>query len=121
MYDLVKELCSLMISDLISEKLLERRISFHRSPHTCGKLLQFGSKLSLDERARDRHKFYADAKRNSDEPFELGDLVWVTTHALSNAPKGNTAKFYPKRDGPYRILRKVSPGSFEITTIEESK
>lgn len=36
----------------------------------------------------------------------------MKTHVLSNASKGITSKFTPKRDGPYVISKKVSPTSY---------
>lgn len=44
--------------------------------------------------------------------LEEGDLVLMKSHVLSNASKGITSKFTPKRDGPYVISKKVSPTSY---------
>lgn len=38
----------------------------------------------------------------------------VKTRMLSNAPQGITSKFTPKRDGPYRIAKRISPVSYQI-------
>nr|XP_042902682.1 uncharacterized protein LOC122270203 [Parasteatoda tepidariorum] len=63
------------------------------------------------EKSQDRHKTYFDSKRPT---YAVGSKVWVTLHPLSNAKKGITAKFVPKRDGPYLIIRKKSPTSYEL-------
>ena len=63
---------------------------------------------------RDRGKQYADKKFSAAPTFEPGDRVLVDTHVLSNATKGIAAKLAPRRDGPYVILRQVSPTSYEI-------
>ncbi|KAH9631226.1 hypothetical protein HF086_013273 [Spodoptera exigua] len=36
----------------------------------------------------------------------------MRTHTLSNAAKGVTSKFNPKRDGPYVVSKKVSPTTY---------
>ncbi|XP_060533725.1 uncharacterized protein K02A2.6-like [Cylas formicarius] len=73
------------------------------------------------EKHQDRHKQYADSRRSNPPTFQLKDRVWVKTHALSNAAKGVTAKFYPKRDGPYEIIRVVSPTSYEVASPDDLK
>lgn len=48
--------------------------------------------------------------------MEVGTHVLVNTHILSQASKGVTAKFVPKRDGPYVITRKVGSTSYEVAS-----
>lgn len=69
------------------------------------------------ERSQDQRKRYADRSRR-DDSFAIGDLVLVTSFALSQAKSGFTSKFAPKRDGPYKISRKISPVSYEIVHQE---
>ncbi|XP_026745532.1 uncharacterized protein LOC113506895 [Trichoplusia ni] len=57
------------------------------------------------ERRQDLRKEYADSSRRPAPTFQVGDQVLLTTHSLSNAPKGLTRKFMPQRDGPYAIQR----------------
>lgn len=64
------------------------------------------------ERHQDSRKAYADQGRSSPEEYLEGDLVLMKTHVLSNAAKGVTSKFNPKRDGPYVISRKMSPTTY---------
>lgn len=66
---------------------------------------------------QDIRKSYADSKRKPATPFCEGDLVLVKTHALSNAARGVTSKFVPKRDGSYKILKKKSDVSCEVTNV----
>lgn len=75
---------------------------------------------SLHEFKQDRQKAYADLRNRQVPPFAIGDRVWVSTHTLSSAEKGVTSKFHPKRDGPYQIIRVVSPVSFEVANLTES-
>ncbi|KAJ8968750.1 hypothetical protein NQ317_012698 [Molorchus minor] len=75
---------------------------------------------SINERQQDRQKVYEDAHKREVAPFAVGDRVWVNTHTLSSADKGITTKFHPKRDGPYEILRVVSPVSFQVCNPTES-
>ncbi|GFV55618.1 hypothetical protein TNCV_1821051 [Trichonephila clavipes] len=45
---------------------------------------------------------------------EVRDKVWVTLQPLSNAAHKKTAKFMPKRDGPYIIVTQCSPTTYEV-------
>lgn len=67
-----------------------------------------------NEKSQQTNQQYIDTKRSKDFDFKIGDLVWVKTHLPSKASKRFTAKFAPKRDGPYTILRKHGPASYEI-------
>ncbi|CAK9811642.1 Activity-regulated cytoskeleton associated protein 1 [Anthophora quadrimaculata] len=87
-------------------------------PEITPKLRQLAETLqrareTLDH-AQERQKEHADRKRRPDPGYQPGDLIWVNTHLLSNAEKGITSKFIPKRDGPYIILRKVGATSYEV-------
>lgn len=70
------------------------------------------------EHQQDLSKAVKDKTRNEAELYEPGDLVLLRTHTLSNAHKGVSSKFVPKRDGPYRIERKVSPTTYILTHCE---
>lgn len=69
------------------------------------------------ERAQDRNKHYVDKGRRP-ATFEVGDKVLVSTHVLSNAKTAYTAKFAPKRDGPYVVVKCCSPTTYEIATLQ---
>ncbi|GBM26815.1 hypothetical protein AVEN_32070-1 [Araneus ventricosus] len=66
------------------------------------------------EMQQDFRKECGDRKRRRASNYFPGDRVFVTTHYLSNAAKGRTTKFMPKRDGPYIILTQNSPTSYVI-------
>lgn len=51
--------------------------------------------------------------------FEPGQKVLLRTHVLSNAPKGISSKFAPKRDGPYMISKRVTPTTYEVSSISD--
>ena len=70
------------------------------------------------EAAQDRRKNYADSKRRPGPVYQPGDLVLVDRHILSKKAQGLTSKLAPRRDGPYRILTKVGPTSYEIADPE---
>ncbi|KAL4705390.1 hypothetical protein ACJJTC_002413 [Scirpophaga incertulas] len=65
------------------------------------------------EKQQDLLKAAKDRGRRSDELVE-GDLVVMKTHVLSNTAKGMTSKFVPKRDGPYAVIKKVSPTTYQL-------
>uniref|UniRef100_A0A2A4JT09 RNA-directed DNA polymerase n=1 Tax=Heliothis virescens TaxID=7102 RepID=A0A2A4JT09_HELVI len=46
--------------------------------------------------------------------YTVGDLVLVESHRLSQASKGFTSMFAPRREGPYTIKSVVSPTTFEV-------
>ncbi|XP_037866490.1 uncharacterized protein LOC119628437 [Bombyx mori] len=58
------------------------------------------------EHHQDIQKTRAALRRSEHYQFAEGDLVLMKTHVLSNASKGITSKFNPKRDGPYVISKK---------------
>lgn len=66
------------------------------------------------KKVQDRNKSYTDSKCRADP----GDLVWVKSHQQSKAAKQFTAKFPPKRDGPYVILQKRGPSSYENASTD---
>ncbi|GFT17144.1 40S ribosomal protein SA [Trichonephila clavipes] len=44
----------------------------------------------------------------------ISSEAWVILHPLSNAAHKKTAKFMPKRDGPYIIVTQRSPTTYEV-------
>lgn len=66
---------------------------------------------------QDRSKLSADKRRIPGPNYEIGDKVLVETHTLSNAKAAYTTKFAPKRDGPYVIVKRVSPSTFQIASM----
>ncbi|GBN46497.1 hypothetical protein AVEN_11414-1 [Araneus ventricosus] len=66
------------------------------------------------EMQQDLREKCGDRKRRRAPNYFPGDRVFVTSHHLSNAAKGRTTKFMPKRDGPYIILTPKSPTSYVI-------
>ncbi|XP_063361755.1 uncharacterized protein LOC134650752 [Cydia amplana] len=68
---------------------------------------------------QDKAKQYADASRRPSDEFEVGDLVLLKSHLLSNTSKDVTAKFLPRRDGPYVITEKVSPTTYTIASTDQ--
>lgn len=63
-----------------------------------------------------RNQLYTNPRRRADPGYQPSDRIRVTTHHLSNASKQFTAKFAPKRDGPYIILQQQCPASYEIAS-----
>ena len=70
------------------------------------------------EKSQDRSKHYADQRRRQPPDYAIGDQVLITSHILSQAEKGITSKFAPKRDEPYTIIKQKSPTSFEIASAD---
>lgn len=72
-----------------------------------------------EQQMQDRNKKYCDQRRRTQPDLKVCSKVLVTTHVLSNATKGITSKFVPKRDGPYIITNKKGSSSFEIAKGNE--
>ncbi|GFW96977.1 integrase catalytic domain-containing protein [Trichonephila clavipes] len=70
------------------------------------------------EQQQDGRKFYADKKRKAAPTYQPGGYVFVASHPLSNAAQGRSAKLMPRRDGPYVILTRRSPSSYEIASLD---
>jgi hypothetical protein len=86
------------------------------------RLLQLADTLSAareqHELEQTRRKQYADQARQPSPDYQVNDLVLVTLHQLSSARQGVSAKFLPKRDGPYAIRSQKGPTSFEVETLD---
>ncbi|GFU12016.1 uncharacterized protein NPIL_370501, partial [Nephila pilipes] len=68
------------------------------------------------EQQQDKRKHYADKRRREATLFHPGDKVYVTSHPMNSAEKGKTSKFLPRRDGPYVIMSRRSPTTYENLT-----
>ncbi|GFU49007.1 integrase catalytic domain-containing protein [Trichonephila clavipes] len=66
------------------------------------------------EEKQDQRKTFYDKRHRPGPLYHPGDKVWVTLHPLSNAAHKKTAKFMPKRDGPYIIVTQRSPTTYEV-------
>ncbi|CAG4960954.1 unnamed protein product [Colias eurytheme] len=69
------------------------------------------------EKQQDKAKEYADQSRRRVE-YKVGDKVLLKSHLLSKGSKALTAKFMPRRDGPYVITKKISPTTYNIARME---
>lgn len=92
-------------------------------PEITPKLLQMAKTMvkaqEVQEMNEENRKEYADKHRRVDFGYSIGDLVMVTTHPVSNAVRGISAKFAPRRDGPYMIIKKHGPASYEVANPKE--
>lgn len=66
----------------------------------------------VHEKAQQQQKKYADEGRRDVPPYEVGDLVLLKTEGQNSAARGQTPKFIPRRDGPYRVHEACSPVSY---------
>ena len=87
-------------------------------PEITPKLMQLASTLQqareIQEHGEERRKKYVDKQRREDPGYHPGELVLATTHTLSNASRGVSNKFAPRRDGPYVVKKRHGPSSYEI-------
>lgn len=68
----------------------------------------------VQEMKEEKRKEYMDQKRKECPDYQPGDLILVDTHTLSSTSHGYTSKFAPRRDGPYVILQRHGPSSFQV-------
>ncbi len=93
--------------EIVSSKPLEQR--------------HLGQKLALLEAAEEsvinsqKQKNVYNA-RHSDVQFEPKEEILIRTHPLSKAAEGFSSKLHPKWEGPYLIIKKISPVSYVIKT-----
>lgn len=92
---------------LDKEKPVAWATSYLRKLRTA--LLQARDKM---ENHQERQKKYADKRRSPGKQLQVGDLVLIRSHLLSNSEKQLTAKLAPRRDGPYQILQVISPTTY---------
>ncbi|KAK4885267.1 hypothetical protein RN001_001538 [Aquatica leii] len=71
--------------------------------------------IELSSPVNNRQK--GDLQHREVAPYEPGDKVLVDVHALSDAAKGYTSKFAPRRDGPYLIKTQCSPTTYKIASV----
>ena len=71
------------------------------------------------QKNQDRRKVFYDKTRRQSPNYKTGDLVWVKLHPVSKASQGKSAKFMPKKDGPYLIISQKSPTTFVIASCEK--
>jgi len=65
-------------------------------------------------------KLYYDENRR-DEEFEIGDIVTSKVYATSSKVKGVSKKLSPKREGPFVILRKLSPLNYILGDVHSKE
>ncbi|KAL0832527.1 hypothetical protein ABMA28_000738 [Loxostege sticticalis] len=70
----------------------------------------------IQEKSKAHLKEMIDKQRRRDPGYKKGDLVLVELHPISRASQGISAKFAPRRDGPYMITRQHGPASYEVAS-----
>lgn len=68
-------------------------------------------------KAREKQKAHYDKTRR-EVLYEEQDRVWMRSHPYSKAEKAFSAKLAPRWQGPYRIVRRLSPLNYEIVLEE---
>lgn len=72
------------------------------------------------ERRQDASKAAKDRHRRCADEFVPGEKVLIEVHALSKAYLGFSRKLAPRRDGPYIIVRKASPTTYQVASTDQS-
>lgn len=68
----------------------------------------------MHEKQQDRSKKFVDKHRRDCPVYRNGDKVMVNIHAVSKKNNSYTSKFAPRREGPYLILKQLSPTTYQI-------
>lgn len=66
--------------------------------------------------ANDRQAIYYNRHSQKTE-FQVGNLVWKKDKSLSNKDLGIAKKLKKDYDGPFKIIRKVSPTMYKLGKI----
>ena len=61
----------------------------------------------------DRQAKYYNQKRR-DVRFNIGDVVWRKSHVLSSATDYITRKLAPKYEGPFKVIKVLSPVVYQV-------
>lgn len=87
-------------------------------PEITPKLLQLADTLKRAREVRENkeeiRKEAVDKRRREDPGYKPGDLVLANSHPVSNSARGSSAKFSPRRDGPYKILKRHGATSYVL-------
>lgn len=75
----------------------------------------------VHEKAQATYKRYADEGRRLPPDYSSGDLVLLKTQGANDAGKGQTPKFIPRRDGPYRVRDILSPVTYSLERIGDGE
>lgn len=76
----------------------------------------------VHEKTQAIQKRYADEGRRPAPDYKPGDLVLLKTQGSNDTASGQTPKFIPRRDGPYRVKEAVSSTTYilERTSNDET-
>ncbi|KAH9639662.1 hypothetical protein HF086_017656, partial [Spodoptera exigua] len=66
-----------------------------------------------------KRKDYVDRHRRKLPEYQPGDMVLVNLHPISKGSQGISAKFAPRRDGPYIIKEQHGPASFKLASVAD--
>lgn len=73
----------------------------------------------MEEIQKEKQKKYTDEHRQPSHAYQPGDLVLVNMHPISRTKDNFSAKFAPRRDGPYVILTKHGPASYSVAAQDK--
>ena len=68
---------------------------------------------------QDKNKILKDKSRQPQSTINIGDKVLIKTLILSKADQGLTAKFTPRRDGPYMVMGKKGSSCYVIADMQK--
>lgn len=75
----------------------------------------------IHEKAQTNQKRFADEGRRPAPDYSAGDLVLLKTQGSNDTSSGQTAKFIPRRDGPYQVKEAVSPTTYILGRISNGE
>ena len=79
----------------------------------------FKEAKEINHAMQDRNKRQYDKQRRQQPTLNIGTKVLVTTHALSQATKGITAKFLSEQDSSYVIISKIGSSLYEVAVPDD--
>ena len=109
--------------DDVNNDLREIIVSENFVPEITPRLLRLADTLKrardIRDVRQDKQKQQTDKSRRPSPDYQPGDHVLIQTHMLSQTKRKVSAKFAPRRDGPYVILQRHGATSYEVAAIDK--
>lgn len=113
-------------TNIIADQLAKKAV--YTDDHRVKKIEDLTPRQVIEWYIRERRRLlrireeYAFNKLHGDPtPLLPGDMVLITDHRQSSYDKGTSGKLYPKRYGPYIVIKQVAPNCYLLESSDDDK